>query len=178
MEGVGGDLGSLPGRGGLGAGRDPSRDLGIERPADRFTPDRVPLTMQVSHPRERIHPRVGPRPTPLLLQLADPVITHQPIHRPAAATLELAYREAIGDGVGHQPVGLVLERLLLRSRQPVGLASQHISMSDPDVTLFQGTEGFGHLLHRVAPPDRLGRLPVTQTGPGRVLLGSARWPCC
>ena len=164
VEGLGGDLGSLPGGDGLGPGRDPGRDLGVEGPADGFAPDRVPLAVQVGHPGDRILPRLGPRLPPLLLQLADPVVAHQPIDRIAAAMLELAHRQALGDGLGHQLVGLVLERLLLRPREPVGLVGQHIGMTDPDVTVLERTEGFGHLLHRLTPLGRLRRLAVTQTG--------------
>ena len=49
----------------------------------------------------------------------------------AAALLELGHRQAIADRVGHQLVGLGFERLPLRPRQPVGLTSQHVGMTDP-----------------------------------------------
>ncbi len=55
----------------------------------------------------------------------------QPVDPVAAAPLELADRQALGDRVGHQLVGLLLERLLLPTGQAVGLIGQHISVTRP-----------------------------------------------
>ena len=70
------------------------------------------------------------------------------------------------------------ERLLLRTGQAVGLAGQHVGMTDADLAVFEGAEGFGHLLHRLTPLGGLGRLPVARPAFEAAPLASPRWPCC
>ena len=52
------------------------------------------------------------------------------------------------------------------AHEAVGVAGQHIGMSDPERPVLEGAEGFGHRLHRVAAFGGPGRVAITQTGLG------------
>ncbi len=170
MQGFGRDLGPLPVGDRLGAGRDPGHDLGVEGPVDGFTAEGVPFTVDALHPGHRVGELPGPGVPALLLQLTDTVITEQPVDPLTTTPLELADPQALGDRIGHQLVGLLLERLLLPTGQAVGLIGQHISVTGPERPVLQRSERFGHLLHRITALGRPGRVPIAQPGLGRGLL--------
>ncbi len=163
VEGGRGELGLLAGGDVLGSGRDPSGDLGFQGLGDRFTADGVPFAGEVGHTGGGIDEGPGPRVATLFLQLADPVVTHQPVHHPAAPLLERRHRQPLTDRVGDELVGLGFELLALAPGEPVGLPGQHVGVTDPDGPVLQRSQCFGHLLHRVGPPGGLGRFPVPQT---------------
>ena len=164
------EVGLLTGGDVLRPRRHPGRDLRFQRRGDRFTANRIPLTGEMGHTGGVIDPGSRSRVPALLLQLTDPVVTHQPIDQVTAPLLERRHRQAFGNGSGDQLVGRGFERLLLRPRQPVGLPGQGVGMTHADGAVFEGAQGVGHLLHRVGPPGGLGRLPIPQPGPGRRLL--------
>ena len=171
VQGVGGQLVALAGGRHLGPGRLPGRDLGLQRVADRFAPDRIPPPEQHGHPGVVVDPgrRLG-RPL-LLLELTDPVVILQPVDFLAAALLERRYRPVSRHGFVHQLGGLLLESASLGSVQPVGLTGQDVGVAHPDPAGLQRLHRRWHLGEGRPPLRGAGRVPRAHARPRRRALG-------